>query len=100
MAASQEARPSFQKGLNYVLGTPFRTERLSEQDYSFNVSGNPFEDWAGPVSVAFGGEWRLESVNGFVPSRSTSPAGCSAIIWSTGAIIRSAKAISKPWCRC
>jgi outer membrane receptor protein involved in Fe transport len=60
---------SFQKGLNYVLGTPFRTERLSEQDYSFNVSGAPFEDWAGPVSVAFGGEWRLESVNGFVPSQ-------------------------------
>jgi iron complex outermembrane receptor protein len=59
----------FQKGLGYVLGTPFRTERLSEQDYSFNVSGNPFEDWAGPISVAFGGEWRLESVNGFVPSQ-------------------------------
>jgi iron complex outermembrane receptor protein len=58
---------AFQSGLNYVLGTPFRTERLSEQDYSFNVSGTPIEDWAGPISVAFGGEWRLESVNGFVP---------------------------------
>ncbi len=60
---------SFQNGLNYVLGTPFRTQRLSEQDYSFNVTGNPFETWAGPVSVAAGGEWRLESVNGFVPTQ-------------------------------
>jgi outer membrane receptor protein involved in Fe transport len=60
---------AFQQGLNYVLGTPFRTERLSEQDYSFNVSGEPLEDWAGAISVAFGGEWRLESVNGFVPSQ-------------------------------
>jgi iron complex outermembrane receptor protein len=60
---------AFQQGLNYVLGNPFRNERLSEQDYAFNVSGSPFSDWAGPISVASGAEWRLESVNGFVPSQ-------------------------------
>ena len=60
---------AFQQGLNYVLGNPFRNERLSEQDYSFNVSGSPFDVWAGPVSFASGAEWRLESVNGFVPSQ-------------------------------
>jgi len=64
-----QSASDFQKGLGYVLGTPFRTQRLSEQDYSFNVSGNPFENWAGPISVAAGGEWRLESVNGFVPTQ-------------------------------
>ena len=58
---------AFQSGLNYVLGTPFRTQRLQEQVTGFNVSGSPFENWAGPISVAFGGEWRLESINGFVP---------------------------------
>jgi len=58
---------AFQQGLNYVLGTPYRTQRLSEQVYGFNVSGNPIENWAGPISVAFGAEWRLESINGFVP---------------------------------
>jgi iron complex outermembrane receptor protein len=62
-----QSAAAFQQDLSYVLGTPFRTERLSEQDYSFNVSGDPIENWAGPISVAFGGEWRLESVNGFVP---------------------------------
>jgi iron complex outermembrane receptor protein len=60
---------AFQQGLNYVLGNPFRNERLSEQDYSFNVSGSPISDWAGPISFASGAEWRLESVNGFVPSQ-------------------------------
>lgn len=62
-----QSAADFQKGLNYVMGTPFRTQRLNEQVYGFNVSGNPISDWAGPISVAFGGEWRLESINGFVP---------------------------------
>jgi iron complex outermembrane receptor protein len=64
-----QAPAAFQQGLNYVLGTPYRTQRLNEQVYGFNVSGNPIENWAGPISVAFGAEWRLESINGFVPSQ-------------------------------
>jgi outer membrane receptor protein involved in Fe transport len=60
---------AFQQGLNYVLGTPFRTQRLQEQTTGFNVSGSPFSDWAGQVSLAFGAEWRLESINGFVPTQ-------------------------------
>ena len=51
---------AFQSGLNYVMGTPYRTQRISEQATGFNISGTPFDIWAGPVSVAFGGEWRLE----------------------------------------
>jgi outer membrane receptor protein involved in Fe transport len=62
-----QSAADFQKGLGYVLGTPFRTQRLSEQVYGFNVSGNPISNWQGPISLAFGGEWRLESINGFVP---------------------------------
>ena len=64
-----QSASAFQQGLNYVLGNPFRNERLNEQDYSFNVSGSPISDWAGPISIATGAEWRLESVNGFVPSQ-------------------------------
>jgi outer membrane receptor protein involved in Fe transport len=60
---------SFQKGLDYVLGQPYRLQRLSEQDISINITGNPFDLWAGPVSLAFGGEWRLEAINGSVPSQ-------------------------------
>jgi outer membrane receptor protein involved in Fe transport len=61
-----QAPAAFQQGLNYVLGNPYRTQRLQEQVTGFNVSGSPIESWAGPISVAFGGEWRLESINGFV----------------------------------
>jgi iron complex outermembrane receptor protein len=64
-----QSAAAFQQGLSYVLGDPLRTERLSEQDYSFNVSGSPISDWAGPISFASGAEWRLESVNGNVPSQ-------------------------------
>jgi len=64
-----QAPAAFQQGLNYVLGTPFRTQRLQEQSTGFNVSGTPLSDWAGPISVAFGAEWRLESINGFVPTQ-------------------------------
>lgn len=60
---------AFQQGLNYVLDTPYRNQRINEQVYGFNVSGNPFENWQGPISVAFGAEWRLESINGFVEPR-------------------------------
>ncbi|MCP5411387.1 MAG: TonB-dependent receptor [Alphaproteobacteria bacterium] len=61
-----QSATDFQKGLDYVLGTPYRLQRLNEQVYGFNASGNPISTWAGPVSVAFGAEWRLESINGFV----------------------------------
>ncbi|MES2172446.1 MAG: TonB-dependent receptor [Pseudomonadota bacterium] len=39
---------------------PFQHTKLTQDVASLNVSGNPFELWAGPVSVAFGGEYRRE----------------------------------------
>ena len=66
MNGGTQSAADFQKGMNYVLGTPYRTQRLSEQVYGFHATGNPFSNWAGPISVAFGAEWRLESINGFV----------------------------------
>lgn len=64
---------AYAAGINYVEGPqPFRNEHLEEVSTGFNVSGSPFSDWAGPVSIAFGGEWRKEAVNGFVPSQYTS----------------------------
>ena len=64
-----QSAADFQAGLGYVLGTPYREQRISEQSYSFNVTGDPFSNWQGPVSIAFGGEWRLEAINGFVPAQ-------------------------------
>ncbi len=39
---------------------PFQHTKLKQDVVSANFSGNPFDSWAGPVSVAFGGEFRRE----------------------------------------
>jgi outer membrane receptor protein involved in Fe transport len=39
---------------------PFQHTKLTQDVVSLNISGNPLELWAGPVSVAFGGEYRRE----------------------------------------
>lgn len=59
----------YQRGLAYVeYANPFRNEQLREYDAGLNISGSPFNDWAGPVSVAYGGEFRRQSIGGFVPT--------------------------------
>lgn len=39
---------------------PFQHTKLTQDVASLNFSGNPFELWAGPLSVAFGAEYRRE----------------------------------------
>jgi iron complex outermembrane receptor protein len=39
---------------------PFQHTRQTQDVASLNLSGSPFASWAGPVSVAFGGEYRRE----------------------------------------
>ncbi|UAK25823.1 TonB-dependent receptor [Sphingomonas nostoxanthinifaciens] len=39
---------------------PFQHTRQTQDVASFNLTGEPLSLWAGPVSVAFGGEWRRE----------------------------------------
>ncbi|MGF7153646.1 TonB-dependent receptor plug domain-containing protein [Novosphingobium gossypii] len=39
---------------------PFQHTKLTQDVLSANISGNPFDSWAGPVSIAFGGEYRRE----------------------------------------
>jgi outer membrane receptor protein involved in Fe transport len=55
---------------NYVFNNgaqPNREQTLRQDVIAGNLSTNDlFETWAGPVSFAFGGEWRRERVNGFV----------------------------------
>jgi outer membrane receptor protein involved in Fe transport len=50
-------------GLAYVFPAagPRQRSRQEEQVASFNVSGDPFALWAGPVSIAMGLEYRDES---------------------------------------
>ena len=52
--------------LAYVLGSPHRDETFTQDVVSFSITGEPFSTWAGPVSIATGGEWRRETVSGVV----------------------------------
>ena len=53
----------------YVLGNPERDEVAEQKVGGANLSLTPFATWAGDVSVALGGEWREESIRGFVPAQ-------------------------------
>jgi outer membrane receptor protein involved in Fe transport len=56
-----DGRPS-QAAINYVLGTTqFQTINKMD-DAAFNVTGDLFNTWAGPVSVAAGYEYRSQSM--------------------------------------
>ncbi|PTQ07886.1 hypothetical protein CLG96_16925 [Sphingomonas oleivorans] len=59
-----------QAAIDYIFNDgdqPYRRQTLKQDVAAFNFStNNLFENWAGPVSVAFGGEYRKESVDGFV----------------------------------
>ena len=55
--------------VKYVLGSgaiDFRDERFVQRVIAASAQGEPFSDWAGPVSVAFGMEHRKESAAGIV----------------------------------
>ncbi len=54
------------EALNYVMGRPRREQELQQDVAAINFVVNDIEGWAGPIGLAFGGEWREESIDGFV----------------------------------
>ena len=50
--------------LNYVLGTAWGSSRLTQNVEAATLHGNPISNWAGPISVATGIEYRREAVTG------------------------------------
>lgn len=49
-----------QAAIGYVDGNARYTVKTSQQVASANLRGEPFSTWAGPVAIAFGGEYRKE----------------------------------------
>ncbi len=52
-----------QQAIDYVTGTPQSRSRTKLDTAGFSLRGEPFDLWAGPISIAVGGEWRKESIN-------------------------------------
>jgi len=51
--------------LDYITGggDPHMSLRMVRDTMSFDVNGEPFASWAGPVSLAMGAEWRKDSID-------------------------------------
>jgi len=55
-----------QDGLDFVLGRPRREQELQQDVAAINFTTGGFQGWAGDISLAFGAEWREETLDGFV----------------------------------
>jgi outer membrane receptor protein involved in Fe transport len=56
-----------QAAIDYVNGNglyPFKNEELQQDQAAANVTGSPFSNWAGPVSVAVGVSYKKDQVSG------------------------------------
>lgn len=53
-----------QSAIDYVNGSGYRREVLTQDVASANLRGEPFSTWAGPVSIALNAEHRREGVTG------------------------------------
>ena len=52
--------------LDYVMGQPRREQDFIQDVAAINFSTGDFEGWAGPISIAFGAEYRKEEMDGYV----------------------------------
>ena len=53
-----------QAAVDYLIGKSTLNQRFLQNVVEGTLSGNPFETWAGPVSVALNAQYRTESVHG------------------------------------
>ena len=54
------------EALSYVLGQPRRIQEFVQDVAAVNFSTGDIEGWAGPISIAFGAEYRHEQMDGDV----------------------------------
>jgi outer membrane receptor protein involved in Fe transport len=64
-----------QAAIDYVTGDPNQHSVFKQNVVSINIAGEPFEIWAGPVSVAFGAEHRTEAAKGEADALTTANPG-------------------------
>lgn len=67
-----------QAAINYVTGTAYDYQSVSEDDYAASVTGDLFQGWAGPISLALSAEHRREAAED-IPDPIATVAG-----WSSG----------------
>lgn len=68
-----------QAALNYVFQTTHFTAHTGTWDVNGAISGNLFNTWAGPVSVALSAEWRKTSYDSYTDANATALANCTGL---------------------
>ncbi|MGE3335357.1 MAG: TonB-dependent receptor plug domain-containing protein [Rhodospirillaceae bacterium] len=53
-----------QAAIDWFIGSAYRYDTMRQKIASATLNGEPFDTWAGPVSIATGVEHRVELVNG------------------------------------
>lgn len=66
--------------VRYLMGTSVYDIYNETNDFTLNVTGKPFSTWAGPVSVAFGGEYRTASMRETSNSNPADPFSTTGLI--------------------
>lgn len=88
-----------QAAYDYVTGKTYNNAHNTMADFGANINGTVFQGWAGPVKIALGAEYRLQSLNvtTSTPDNSFDPqhlrlgalsswtgAGCGALLGGPG----------------
>jgi iron complex outermembrane receptor protein len=68
--------------INYVLGNVHFLSYTRMDDVDGQITGSPFDTWAGPVSVALSGEWRRMSYNADSDGQPTEYADCTGLTYN------------------
>jgi iron complex outermembrane recepter protein len=68
--------------LNYILGDVHFLSYTRMDDADAQITGSPFETWAGPVSVALSGEWRRMSYSADSDGQPTDYADCTGLTYN------------------
>jgi outer membrane receptor protein involved in Fe transport len=65
--------------IDYVLGDVRYVGNMTMDDVTADISGQPFNTWAGPVNVALSGEWRRLEYDGKSNGTPTDFANCTGL---------------------
>ena len=65
--------------IDYVLGEVNYVGKMTMDDVTADIAGEPFSTWAGPVSLALSGEWRRLEYRGTSDGRPSDFANCAGL---------------------
>jgi iron complex outermembrane recepter protein len=63
--------------IDYIIDDTLYVAKTTQDDITFDISGSPFANWAGPVQVALSGEWRKQTFRSTSDAQPTQYADCT-----------------------